>query len=96
MNNITTIEERCCACGTLFAMEEPLREIRLRDGGAFYCPNGHGQHFAESDKSKAKKAADELAELKEELRLVKEENTRLKCERLGQDVKPKKKLFPWS
>ena len=39
----------CCNCGTVLAMSETVYQKRLSDGGSFYCPNGHRQHFTESD-----------------------------------------------
>lgn len=40
----------CCheECGVTFAMDANLYAQRLDDGRAFYCPNGHAQHFSES------------------------------------------------
>ena len=46
------IREICCNCSIEFAMPESLRNERLSDGKSFYCPNGHPQHFTESDISK--------------------------------------------
>lgn len=36
----------CCVCGVGFAMESGLYDQRRKDHAQFYCPNGHGQHFA--------------------------------------------------
>lgn len=40
--------EECFKCGVEFAMPHSYREALYRDGGAFYCPNGHGQHYTEN------------------------------------------------
>ncbi len=40
--------ETCCNCGILFAMPAEIRQRRLREGGDFYCPNGHGQHYTKT------------------------------------------------
>lgn len=41
--------EECCSCGVLFAMPASLRQKLNREGGTFYCPNGHGQHYTEPE-----------------------------------------------
>ena len=41
--------EECCACGVLFAMPASLRQKLSREGGTFYCPNGHSQHYTEPE-----------------------------------------------
>lgn len=55
--NLETIE--CCSCGTVFAMQESIRRRRLNDGGWFYCPNGHQQHYSKSETDRLR---DKLAE----------------------------------
>lgn len=79
MKTITTIEEDCCVCGTTFHIDETLRDFRMKDGGLFYCPNGHGQSFADSTQSKLDEATEELAECKSELAEAQVEIRRLKC-----------------
>lgn len=45
----------CANCGMTFAMPERyLRKLR-QEGGAFYCPAGHSQHFRESEVKKLTK-----------------------------------------
>jgi len=41
--------EECCACGVMFAIPASLRQKLQREGGTFYCPNGHGQHYTEPE-----------------------------------------------
>lgn len=38
--------ETCYACGVQFCMTTALYQQRSSDHGTFYCPNGHGQHYA--------------------------------------------------
>lgn len=65
---ITLESTECCNCGVTFAMPEYLLK-RLRETEAwFYCPNGHQQHFTES----------EATRLKEELTKEREKAERLK------------------
>jgi hypothetical protein len=42
---VTLVDLSCCSCGLLFAVPERLKTQRQRDGGSFYCPNGHRQQF---------------------------------------------------
>ncbi len=46
------ITEECCACGVIFAMPSSLKDKYLREGGYFYCPNGHAQHYTETREMK--------------------------------------------
>lgn len=39
------VTERCCSCGTLFALTDSLAALRRQDRQTFYCPNGHPQYF---------------------------------------------------
>lgn len=39
----------CYQCGILFAVEASVRQRWQREGGVFYCPNGHRQGYVETD-----------------------------------------------
>lgn len=80
MKTIITKEMTCVDCGTAFAMDETLVELRRKDGASFYCPNGHSQKYSCSPVDKLKEKTDELKETKDELRDAKAEITRLRCE----------------
>lgn len=64
MNNLfgslILTEETCCNCFTHFAMDSDLRQRRLDEGGTFYCPNGHAQHYTETIVARLKKQNDSL------------------------------------
>lgn len=45
----------CCSCGITFAVPTYWRQQRLDDKAWFYCPNGHPQHFTESEIDRLKK-----------------------------------------
>lgn len=45
----------CCNCGVVFAMLASLEKNRREDSKLFYCPNGHPQHFAESEADKLRR-----------------------------------------
>lgn len=49
----------CCNCGCVFALSADLYQRRLDDGLAFWCPNGHSQHFTTSTVAKLKKELEE-------------------------------------
>jgi hypothetical protein len=42
------VHTHCHACGIEFCLTRALYKARLHDGGAFYCPNGHGNVFRPS------------------------------------------------
>lgn len=56
---LTTIE--CYSCSVLFAMPETLNKRLLRDGGEFFCPNGHGQIYAETEAARLRKKIEGMA-----------------------------------
>jgi len=63
MNNtllasLTLVEETCCNCFTHFVMDRSLYDHHRTNGGTFYCPNGHGQHYAETEVQRLKKQLD--------------------------------------
>lgn len=47
---ITTVEAiDCFVCGLVFGIDSRFVSRRRKDGRTFYCPNGHGQHFTETE-----------------------------------------------
>ena len=58
----TYVVETCCNCHVQFGMTKELQKQRLKDGGWFYCPNGHAQHYSESDEFRWKKLNENLRE----------------------------------
>lgn len=63
-----TITERlvsvgaCCECGVQFGVTQAYDAARQSDGKTFYCPNGHGQAYTETDAMRLRKAEERLAE----------------------------------
>lgn len=47
--------ETCCSCGIAFAVDAQVRAKWRTDGSSFYCPNGHRQHYTETDIQRLKK-----------------------------------------
>lgn len=56
----------CCTCGTVFGILHEVNQRLLRDGGSFFCPNGHKQWYVEPEVEKLKK---QLAEAKRQTAL---------------------------
>lgn len=46
---VTLTEMECGQCGVMFAIPETMQAEKLRDGGSWWCPNGHGRHYAEPE-----------------------------------------------
>lgn len=56
MNITVTLTEKVCPdCFIHYAMDAELNGRRLRDGGNFYCPNGHSLHYIETEVDRLKK-----------------------------------------
>lgn len=47
-------EESCYKCGVNFQMTVAVYNQRLKNGEAFFCPNGHGQIYSRRKKSEEK------------------------------------------
>ncbi len=47
--------ETCCSCGVVFGMDRDMIARRRRDGEWFYCPNGHKQHYSETEADRLRK-----------------------------------------
>ena len=44
---LTTLD--CSVCGIIFAIPTDLYNKYLERGGSWYCPNGHGQQFIQTE-----------------------------------------------
>ena len=55
MINIT-----CCNCGIIFGVPDQWLSSRRDDKRTFYCPNGHGQSFTESEADRLRRERDRL------------------------------------
>lgn len=56
LNTDTALETlNCYLCGVIFAMPEPLKQRRREDSKSFWCPNGHEQHFTETEAARLRK-----------------------------------------
>ena len=52
---ITLQTETCCNCSIIFAMPHTLYWRLKTSGGEFYCPNGHGQHYTQTENMRLQK-----------------------------------------
>jgi hypothetical protein len=50
----------CGNCGIPFGLPKNLCDARLKDGGSFYCPNGHRISWTESENDRLRKQAETL------------------------------------
>ena len=66
---VTIVRETCCKCGIVFGMEKEYRQRKIDEGGNFYCPNGHGQHYSDSTISKLERQLNLTKSQKESCRL---------------------------
>lgn len=56
----TLTQMTCGNCGVAFAIPETMRAEKERDGGSWYCPNGHSRVYTESVAEKLAKAEERL------------------------------------
>lgn len=61
--------QRCISCGVWFGVDEYFDRQRRQSKQNFYCPNGHGQAYCESEADRVRK---QLAEKQQELDLQKQ------------------------
>lgn len=57
---INLVEETCVACGTHYAVDSHLHSQFKSYGSTFYCPNGHGQSYTETEVMRLKRENDNL------------------------------------
>lgn len=81
--------EQCCNCHIRFAMPEAMYNKLQQQGGSFYCPNGHGQHYTEPDNKKLKAQIERLEMQKHNLDEVINIHKRT-IEQLGYSIRAQK------
>jgi hypothetical protein len=77
LGSLTLVEITCCNCFTHFAMDKDLNQRLRSTGGTFYCPNGHGQVYTESEVQRLQK---QLNSTKKQLTWAEEIATRARLE----------------
>lgn len=59
VKEVTTLTKtECGKCGIVFAMPESLRLECKKTGQGWYCPNGHGRAYTESEAQRLQKQLD--------------------------------------
>jgi hypothetical protein len=59
-DEFVTLETLVCGeCGVTFAMPKKLRDERVKDRQAFYCPNGHPRVFREDRVARLERELDQ-------------------------------------
>ena len=53
--SLTFDREDCSECGVVYFVPSDMQARALKDGRTFYCPNGHGQHYTETERVRLKK-----------------------------------------
>lgn len=56
---VTIESESCGACGTVFGLESHYMRERRATGEWFYCPNGHGISYVESEVQKLRRSLEQ-------------------------------------
>lgn len=46
---ITLETESCCNCNIVFAIPSHMQQRLKEKGGSFWCPNGHEQHYTQTE-----------------------------------------------
>lgn len=61
-NFIQLVTEQCCKCGVYFGLERGHHDRLRKEGtkGSFHCPNGHPQHYTESEADQLRRERDRL------------------------------------
>lgn len=95
MSEVKTETIRCYACDVPFSLSESYIAKRRSDGFAFYCPNGHQQHFKDSFRERTEKAERDAAFWEAEAQRLLAECDRLRGLQIPQLAAPTKKRTWW-
>lgn len=64
-SRVTLATEECYKCGVVFAVPESFQNKRRQDGSEFFCPNGHGQVYTETEVMRLRAKLDQAEAAKE-------------------------------
>jgi hypothetical protein len=67
----------CCNCAMVFYVPDGFHALRVKDHLTFWCPAGHGNHFAAPKAADPAVAAARVAALEAEVRQLKIDKARL-------------------
>lgn len=71
-------------CGVAWMLENGFMAARRSDGGAFYCPNGHRQHYIDTVEARLRRQLEQANRNTEYQRGLKERYDRQRAAALGQ------------
>lgn len=71
LGELELVTEECITCGVLFAIPTKLQDKLIENHQEFYCPNGHGQHYAE--KTQLEKEVEHLSTSLDTCRILKDD-----------------------
>jgi hypothetical protein len=77
-------EETCCTCGVVFGMPKALWKTCRNEKQTFYCPNGHGQSYKQSEADRLKAQLLKAEQAAEAARLTAERERRWRHEAYDQ------------
>lgn len=99
LGSLTMVEATCCNCYTHFGMDQTLYNRLQANGGTFWCPLGHAQHYTDTEiqrlKKQLKNANDRMnyAEQRAECKAIEaEEAKRSRTAIKGQLTKTRKRI----
>lgn len=85
----TLVIEQCCNCHVYFAMPKEMVERKKEQGGSFYCPNGHGQHYTRTENEKLKGQIESLnRQISSKQTIIDEKNRQI--DQLGYSIRAQK------
>ncbi len=86
----TLVKESCCNCGIEFGMPLDFYHAAKADNNKFFhCPNGHSQHYTESETTRLKRQLDEANRMTTVI-ASKAERLLKECNHLGVQLKSTK------
>jgi hypothetical protein len=91
--------EDCCSCGVIFFVPADMQQRAKRDGRPFYCPNGHGQSYSQTEvvrlrkelEAEQRRKTEALTRANEE-RQRREETERRLSAQFGENTKLRKRI----
>lgn len=63
--DVALVWVECCNCSCPIALTESHHKRLKEQGGTFYCPHGHAQHFTEPEVKKLRKQLEHERKLRE-------------------------------
>ena len=94
--NVDLVQMICGECGIVFAVPDYFQQERLKTGKGWYCPNGHGRVYKESETDRLRKLLEQAnkknTDLLERTRMA-EDAKKAAVMREGKERAEKKRLL---